>query len=433
MTRTLVLGGAVSGRAAAGLAAALGQQVTVHDRDPDALAELPVGVTTAAGNWDPALLSGIDLVVASPGIPETAPPLADALAAGVPVVSELEFAAAQLDAPYVAVTGTNGKTTVTESTAAMLTASGLKACAAGNVGRALSAVALDPWDCVAVEASSFQLHFIDRFHPRAAAILNIAPDHLDWHGGFDGYVAAKARITENQTTPDIVVYDPDDAVVAAAVAGSAARPVPVSAHRRPPGGNGPEGDRLVVGDLDFALPALDPVWLFDLTVAATLALAGGATAAGIATALSAFTPGPHRRTVVATAGGVTWVDDSKATNPHAAVASAAAYASVVLIAGGRNKELDLSPLVTVPTVRRVIALGEAAAELAAAGGDVVTVVADMAAAVDLAAELAVAGDTVLLAPGCASFDQYDSYQARGDDFAARALARTATEPAGDRR
>ena len=418
-----MLGGAVSGRAAARLARRLGDDVAVYDRDAGAWSSgpdvLPTGAVTHGGEWDPRLIDGVDLVVTSPGIPEASRPIVDTLASGVPLVSELEFAASHLQAPYVAVTGTNGKTTVTEVAAAMLDASGRRSVAAGNVGLALSdAVAAGPWDVVAVEASSFQLRFIDRFRPVAAAILNIAPDHLDWHPDLSAYVAAKARIHENQGPGDLLAHPVDDPVAVAAVAGARSRRVPVSGTRRPKGGNGPEGGRLHVEDLVLPLPDLDPVWRYDLTVAATLARSQGATADAISAVIAGFRPGPHRRRVVAVRNGVTWVDDSKATNPHAAVAAAGAYPSVVLIAGGRNKGLDLAPLAAVPTVRRIFALGEAAGELAAAGGDLVTEVADLAEAVSAAAETATPGDTVLLAPGCASFDMFDSYAHRGDVFAA---------------
>ncbi len=419
----LVLGAAVSGRAAASLALRLGHEVTVYDRAAEALAALDLDVTSRGGEWDGDVLRGADLVVTSPGIPEHAPPVVDARRGPAPLVSELEFAASHLAAPYVAVTGTNGKTTVTETAAAMMRAGGMRAVAAGNVGLALSDVALDDWDCVAVEASSFQLRFIDRFRPTAAAILNIAPDHLDWHGSFSAYAAAKARIHENQGADDLVAFDADDAPAVEAVRAAPGRRVPVSGRRRPEGGNGPEGDTLHVGDHTFPRPSLDPVWQLDVAVAATLADAMGAAPGGIADVLGTFRPGVHRRTVVAVDHGVSWIDDSKATNPHAAVAAAGAYESVILIAGGRNKGLDLAPLVDVPSVRHVVAIGEAAPELAAAGGDRVTTVTDLAAAVDLAGALAKPGDTVLLAPGCASFDMFSSYAARGEAFTALVTAR----------
>ncbi len=426
----LVLGAAVSGRAAMRLAARLGHRVVLYDRDAGAVAGLDELATIETGEWRPAMLDGVDLVVTSPGIPEGAPPIGDTIDAGLPLVSELEFAAGHLSGPYLAVTGTNGKTTVTETTAAMLTASGLRSCAAGNVGLALSDVALDPWDCVVVEASSFQLRFIDRFHPVGAAILNIAPDHLDWHGSSEAYAAAKTRIHENQTGADLLAYDADDAGAAAAVAEAASMRVAVSGRNRPPGGNGPDGTHLVIGDLELTRPDLDPVWMLDMAVAATLARHAGATPDAVESVIAGFTPGPHRRTVVAVAGGVTWVDDSKATNPHAAVAAAGAYPSVVLIAGGRNKGLDLSPIAAVPGIRHIVAIGEAATELAAAAGERAVVVADLETAVATAAQLAVPGDTVLLAPGCASFDMFTSYGERGDRFQAEVLRTVGNSDAG---
>jgi len=414
--RVVVLGAAVSGKAAARLALRLGHDVLVYDRDTAALDAVPDGAERAGGDWDARTLDGADLVVTSPGIPERAVPINDALAGSAPLVSELEFAASHLESPYVAVTGTNGKTTVAEATAAMLTAGGLNACAAGNVGLALSDVALDRWDCVAVEASSFQLRFIDRFHPKAAAILNIAPDHLDWHGGFDAYRTAKARIFENQTGEDVLVFDANDRVASEVAGNAIARRVPAAGDRLPAGGNGPDGTDLVIGATRFAKPDLDKVWLLDLTIAATLATAVGGPPAGVAHVLAGFAPAVHRRTLVAEHGGVAWVNDSKATNPHAAVQAAGAYPSVVLIAGGRNKGLDLRPMVAVRTVRHVVAIGEAAGELVAAGGDKVTTAADMESAVRTAADLALPGDTVLLAPGCASFDMFEDYQVRGEVF-----------------
>lgn len=416
---TLVIGAAVSGAAAARLARRLGHDVAVYDANDTAVAALRIdGFAAHSGAWSPRMLDGIDLVVTSPGVPPGAPPIADTLGSGTRLWSEMEFAARHLDAPYVAVTGTNGKTTVVEATTAMLERSGMKACAAGNIGTALSDVVGEPWDVVVIEASSFQLHFIEAFHPVAATLLNVAPDHLDWHGSEAEYASAKARIYDNQTPADILVYDVDDAGAVAAVDGATATLIPVSGQRRPEGGNGVEGDGLGVDGMRLPLPELGASFRVDLVAAATMAHHVGAGAAGIASAITAFQPGAHRRTVVGTWEGATWVDDSKATNPHAAVAAAEAYADVVLIAGGRNKDLDLTPITEVASVRHIVALGEAAAEIAAAAPDRVTVVATMEDAVTVADGLAMPGSTVLLAPGCASFDMYHSYGERGDRFSA---------------
>lgn len=419
---TLVLGAGVSGLGVAHLLRRLERPFEVYDER--AAGEI-AGVSVTTGPWDPAMLIGIDRVVASPGFAETSAPIVDALREGIPVQSELDLAASFVTAPVVAVTGTNGKTTTTELIDAMLRRSGLRSAAAGNIGTALSDLAEahpdEPLDVVVVEASSFQLRFTEVLHPAVAVVLGIDADHLDWHGSAEAYVAAKARLVERQEPADVVVHDADDPEASAIAAASAARPVPVSGSRRPEGGAGPEAGQLVVGPVSVPLADLavsDAAYLTDLAAAGAAALEAGAGADGVEGALRAFRPGAHRREVVGRAGGITWVDDSKATNPHAALAAIAAFPRVVLVAGGRNKGLDLAPLVEAPTVTAVLAVGEAAAELVAVDPRRVEAVGDVASAVARAAEIARPGDTVLLAPGCASFDQFPSYAARGDAFAA---------------
>ena len=417
--RVLVLGAAVSGRAALRLLEREGHQVVVHDVDADAVTDLADGRTAVGGAWDPALLEGVDLVVPSPGIPEHAAPIRDALAAGRPVVSELELASARLTIPIAAVTATNDKTTVTGLAAGMLASSGVKAAAVGNIGEPLSDAVGAGWERLVVEASSFQLRFIDGFHPRAAVLLNVAPDHLDWHGTFAAYRDAKARIHENQTSDDVLVFDEDDEGARAAVAGAASRLLPVSGTRRAAGG-GPAGGKLWIRDVAVDLGSLattDPAFLVDLAAAGVIAGELGASADAIAGTAAGFVPGRHRREVVGSWDGVAWIDDSKATNPHAALAAVRAYPSVVLIAGGRNKGLEVAPIAAEPSIRFVITLGEEGPAIQEAAREGVAV-ADMAEAVTVADEVAGPGDTVLLAPGCASFDMYDSYGERGDHFAA---------------
>ncbi len=421
--RTLVLGAGVSGKAAAKLARRLGHTVVGFDEERAAAAAARAsGLDFTGGTWDPSRLEGAELVVTSPGIPPDAEMIADALAAGLPVWSELEFGARHATAPLLAVTGTNGKTTAVTAATAMLEASGAKVCAAGNIGTALSEVARDAWDVIVVEASSFQLRFTERFHPIAAAILNVAPDHLDWHGSYEQYLAAKQAIFANQGPGDVLAYGADDPGARRAVAGARARTVPVSGDRVPEHGAGvSEGEIRVAGHV---LPAPDtgPDFLTDLVAAAVLAHHADATEEGIREGLARFHPGPHRRTSVGRWGGVDWVDDSKATNPHAAAAAAAAYDTVVLIAGGRNKGLDLEPMADMPSVRHVVAMGESAAELAALFDPVrVTRVAGMEEAVSAADRISRPGDTILLAPGCASFDMFPSYSARGAAFQASVL------------
>ncbi len=423
MSRILILGAAISGRAAARLARRHGHDVTIYDRRQAAVADL-TDVRSAGGDWDPSLLAHQDLVVTSPGIPCHAAPITDTLAAGIELISEMEFGYRHLEARCAAITGTNGKTTVTAAAAEMMTASGMDAVAAGNIGLAVSDVAGRGHDVVVIEASSFQLQFIDTFHPEAAAILNVAPDHLDWHGSAAAYIAAKKRIGERQTDRDIMVFDADDPGAVDAVAGLPARLIPVSGTRRPRGGNGPEGDHIVIGETTVTRPPLDAAFTMDLTAAATVASHLGATGSALEKVVTAFTPEEHRRTVVGRWDGVAWVNDSKATNPHAAVAAARAYPAVVLIAGGRNKGLDLSALPRVETVQAVIGLGEASAELeAATPAGRFYPVTTLERAVTLADELAEPGDTVLLAPGCASFDMFTDYQERGRLFTELVLAR----------
>ena len=312
--------------------------------------------------------------------------------------------------PVVAVTGTNGKTTVTRASAELLSANGHDAIACGNIGLALSDVVDRPHDVLVAEVSSFQLYSIQDFHPRVAVLLNVAPDHLDWHGTFEAYAAAKGRITENQTVDDLCIANKGDPVVRELVAFAAARVELIEPLQR-----------LEVAGGEVVLPDhLDDAYRLDM-VAAILA----AGEFGIATEatqgwLDSFDFGAHRRQLVGTIGGVDYVNDSKATNPHSAVKAIEAYQSVVLIAGGRNKDLDLTGLMAA-TPRFAVLIGEAAQELAGAaaehGVDHV-LAAGMDEAVAKAAEIAVSGDTVLLAPGCTSFDMFANYEVRGDAFAA---------------
>jgi UDP-N-acetylmuramoylalanine--D-glutamate ligase len=389
---------------------------------PDALAEL---------------VAAADLVVPSPGVPEAHPVYGLAGEAAVPIYSEIELAGAAAAArglPLVAVTGTNGKTTVTTLIAEMLGAGGQRTLAAGNIGRPLLDAVHDDVDVVVAEVSSFQLRFTATFRPRVAVFLNVAEDHLDWHPSFEDYVAAKARIFANQADDDLLVFNADDDAVAEAARSAPARAVAFT-------GSG-AGGSWHVRDGQLARPDGTP-----LLAAADLArngphdianaLASSAAAADLGVAdsvlcavLGSFSGLPHRVTPVGQSGGVTFVDDSKATNPHAALAALAGFRSVVLLAGGRNKGLDLGVLrQEAGRIRAVVAIGEAAGEVEAcfAGIRPVRRAGSMAEAVRLGAELAEPGDTVLLSPACASFDWYSGYAARGDDFAREvaALSRSA--------
>jgi len=415
----LVIGLGISGRAAVDLLNSQGERVVGYD----AKSESASGVDAdeiRTGDWERDLLDGIDLVVPSPGIAETSRVMADVLASGIPVWSELELGFRALEGkPVVAITGTNGKTTVTELTAAMLIASGIDAAAVGNIGDPISGAGVTDHDVVVVEASSFQLRFIDQFRPSAAVIINFAPDHLDWHPDVAAYGAAKARIFERMGSGDRLVFDADDPGAAGLVASSGSVRIGVSGVRGS-GGSGPDGNEVNLAGTKVSLQDLhrvDPAMLVDLAAAAEAARALGATDDGIAEAAVAYQSGRHRREVVAAVGGVTFVDDSKATNPHAALAAITSYPSVVLIAGGRAKGLDIRPLATAESVRGLVAIGESAALLLDERPDGIAA-ESMAEAVARAVSLSSPGDVVLLAPGCASFDMFDSYGHRGDVFAA---------------
>jgi UDP-N-acetylmuramoylalanine--D-glutamate ligase len=401
--------------------------------DDDSPEAMSAGFALATGGWDPVLLTGIDAVVASPGFSERSLPIVESLEWGIPVWSEIEFAWRHLTKPVAAVTGTNGKTTVTEAASAMLEESGVTAPATGNIGFPLSDFVDEPSDSLVIEVSSFQLRFIESFHPVAAAITNVAVDHLDWHGSAISYRSAKAKIFSNQDAGDLLVYDADDEGATTLVRGANSEMFPVSGSRLPSRGGGVEAGRLIVGEVDVAVADLvsaDPVHLVNLAIASALALRLGGTPSGIGKAARVFAPGGHRRTLVTVSGDVTWIDDSKATNPHAAIASIRSHESVILIAGGLAKGLDLRPLAEEPNLRAVIGIGAEGPVLVEAAGSRGHLAGTLDRAVDLAATLAEPGDTVLLAPGCASFDQFRSYAERGDQFASLVREKTGGGSAG---
>jgi UDP-N-acetylmuramoylalanine--D-glutamate ligase len=438
VTRLLVVGFGVTGRAAARAGRADGSVVVViDDRRVDGAPAVAaeIGVELVVGpdrSRLDELLRRSDLVVASPGVPIGNEVFARAARHGVEVVSEIELAARLLEARpaprprLVAITGTNGKTTVTSQVCDALLRSGRTAVAAGNIGPPLiEAVSRPSTDVIVAEVSSFQLQLTVRFHPEISCWLNLAPDHLDWHPSYDHYRAAKARIWANQADGDTVVVNADDAAVVA------------MARHRPTGSRlvtfstrhdadwyeragaliGPGGTELLaVAELPRSLPH-DRA---NALATAAVASSAGATLDGIRTALREMDPGPHRVELVGVDRGVSWYDDSKATTPASVLAATAGFGSVVLIAGGRNKGLDLGALAaTAPPVHAVVAIGEAAAEIMAAfaGRAEVTEAGSMAAAVAAAREASRPGDAVVLSPGCASFDWYGSYAERGDHFA----------------
>lgn len=414
---TLVLGAGVSGVAAARLARSLGQDVMIFDERLDAnvppdLQPMPL----ACGRWAEDLLDGVDLVVTSPGFAPSSRPLRDAAVAAIPIVTEAGFALDHMDTPYIAVTGTNGKSTVTEVAAKMLVASGIDAIEAGNIGTPVSDRVGGLHDILVLELSSFQLHWM-KPSPVAAALLNIAPDHIDWHGSFEAYSHAKASVFTHMAATGVLAYNVEDALVSSIVSEAVPRTIPCSGTQVPPGGNGAGPDGLEINSVVYPTNVTDPSYRFDLVAAATVAAVGGATEEGIRTTIEQFAAGEHRRQLVATVGGVQWINDSKATNPHAAVAAAQAFDSVRLLAGGRNKDLDLSPIGRIASVTALYAFGEAGPQIAAEAVGQVSVHRTMLDAMSAAAADAKGGDVVLLSPGCTSFDEFTSYAERGRIFA----------------
>jgi UDP-N-acetylmuramoylalanine--D-glutamate ligase len=434
--RALVVGYGISGRAAAEVLLAEGAQVRVSEarRSEDLDASGDARVELLGGGHRPEHLDGATLVLVSPGVPYGAPILTWARERGLPVWGEVELGARLCRVPYVAVTGTNGKTTTVELVARMMQAAGLAARACGNIGFPFSLATRDAFEALAVEVSSFQLAFQESLRPRVSVLLNLAPDHLDWHGSFATYGAAKSRIYAGQLPTEVHVGNRDDAAAAAV-----SRQAPCSVHWFGMGqptslGVGLIEDRLVArtaaGDLEMSLGAnarQGRAFRLDAAAAAASALAFGLEPAAVSSAVQSFEPLPHRGAVVAVVGSVQFVDDSKATNPHAALASLDGRTGTVLIAGGLSKGVDLSPLAAAaPGLVAVVAIGEAAPQLAAVFEGLVPVrtASSIEEAVAAALRLSPGDGTVLLAPACASQDMFRDYRERGDRFAAAARSLT---------
>ena len=433
--RVVVVGLGTSGVAAARVLLGGGASVRVSESRPRAEVEPTAteaeaaGAEVLAGGHDPSHLEGATLVVASPGVPEHAEVLREARARGLGVWSELELGARVATAPYVAVTGTNGKTTTTEMIAEAMRRAGLDAVACGNIGHPFSLAAAEGHQALAVEASSFQLRFHQSFHPRVSVLLNLAPDHLDWHRTLARYRDAKRRIFALQGRGDTHVGNLDDPHAAEV---SREAPCPVAWFRlgQPADGQvGYEDGALVArlhGRTVLGAPAATASSLrADVAAAASAALAFGLDPEPVGAAVTSVGPLPHRGAVVAEVDGVRFVDDSKASNPHAALAAIEGLEGAVLVAGGRSKGVDLSPLAAaVPSLAGVVAIGEAADELVQVfdGRVPVRTAGSMKEAVSEAMAMARPGASVVLAPACASWDMFRDYRERGERFAAAARA-----------
>ncbi len=411
--------------------------VLLDDGDPavgEALAaELGVDfLHRPAGSELVAAIGQSDALLPAPGLPESHSVFTAAADLGIPVVSEFDLAMAWDGRPVLAITGTNGKTTVTHLVSLMLERSGIPNEAVGNLEVPLVQAISDPEpECFVVEASSFRLGHSEAFRPLVATWLNFAPDHLDIHRSLAIYEAAKASIWANQLPGDTAVVNLEDPVVASHAGEAGGQVITfglgnnVGAAQLPDylqigdSLHGPQGRLGAVEDLWSALPH-DRL---NCLAAAATATAGGASLEGIRSALSEFRGLPHRVQLIADQCGIRWYDDSKATAPHATLAAASGFPRVILIAGGHNKGLDLSALSEAETVVAAVGIGDSAAEVVESFPGLPTVVApNMAEAVAAARDLASTGDVVLLSPGCASFDWYGSYSERGDHFTSEVQA-----------
>ncbi len=428
--RVVVVGFGVAGRAAARALVEEGATVRVTEErsDGEAAEELTsLGVQILRGGHEPSHLADATAVVASPGVAERAPVLAWAAERGIPVWSELDVGARRCHVPYVAVTGTNGKSTTTELVARMMRAAGLDAVACGNIGHPFSIAAREGHDALAVEASSFQLRFHHWFHPRVSVLLNVAPDHLDWHGTLEGYADAKARILELQGSDEWHIGNADDQAAAAISRRARCRTAWFRRGTPGQGETGFEGDELVARLENEARLGVAPFqsagFRADAAAAAAAGVAFGLGTDGVAAGLRSMQLLPHRGQEVARAGDVAFIDDSKATNVHAALHALEGRTGVALIAGGVSKGVDLSPLATSASgLSGVVAIGQAASEIVSLfEGRVPTRKAgSIEEAVRTAYELTPPGGTVLLAPACASWDMFRDYRERGERFAAAA-------------
>ncbi len=437
--RVLVVGAGKSGLAAAMFLRARGAKVTLSDaRSAEALAkELPIlleaGVMVETGSHGLLTFRRQDLIVVSPGVPVDTPELKMVGSFGIPIIGELELASRFLRGQVLAITGSNGKTTTTSLAGKIFEDAGLPTLVGGNIGMPvidlIASSTPETWSVL--EVSSFQLETVEEFRPRIAVVLNITPDHLDRHGSFENYAAAKGRITARQTRDDFLVLNGEDKATQMVAAGTKAKIYWFSPRRQIKQGVFVHGESILFTPVEGAQPEpVMPVAEIPLrgahNVENVLAAVCAARLAGIATesireSVRSFVAVEHRLEFVAEVRGVAYYNDSKATNVDAAVKALEAFGGGIhLILGGKDKNSDyttMAPLLR-ERVKAVYTIGSAAEKIEHELVGVVKMVAagTMDSAVAQAARAAVAGDVVLLAPACASFDQFDNYEHRGRVF-----------------
>lgn len=428
-----VFGLARSGRAVAALLSEHGYGVTTWDENAVVVAEFAAsaaGIQVATeADWEVAL-DKCDCLVVSPGVPLEHRVVTRAHSRGIPVVGEIEAAFHFTEAKLVGVTGTNGKSTVVGVIGEILRQGGVDVDVAGNIGRPFAeSVREGTHDVVVLELSSFQLDTIDRFHVDAAVLLNVTPDHLDrYHGSLEEYAASKRRILNRAGSGTLYVFNADDAVASALATRHRGRSLGFSSTRELDEGVFERHGVIVrrIGGVEEAVlrrGEFSPVGVHNLEnamAAVAVSVAFDVSLDDVRAALRTYRALPHRMELVRVVGGVAYVNDSKATNVDATVKSLQSVdGGTVVILGGRDKDGDFALLVPhLARVRMAVLIGEAAVVIRPAleGHCEMADAGDMEAAVRLAADRAGAGDTVLLAPACASFDMFTNYQERGEAF-----------------
>jgi len=434
--RVLVVGLGKSGVASALFLQAHGAKVTVSDSKPqDQLGEeIPVlldhGIAVETGGHGERTFRGQDLIVVSPGVPVDSPPLLQARSLGEPVIGEIELASQFLPKNLVAITGSNGKTTTTTLAGEIITAGGFSAAVGGNIGTpAISLVEqATPETVVVLEVSSFQLETIQTFRPKVAVVLNITPDHLDRHRTFEAYTNAKARIFENQQAQDFAVLNADDAASAGLASRTQAQVFWISRKKEVKQGayvrdgriffRDPKGQHEIMQTSEIPLKGSHNVE--NVLAAICVGAVMGCDAGSIAKAVLNFKAVEHRLEYVATIRGVEYYNDSKATNVDATIKALESFpANVHLILGGKDKDSDYTQLndLLQQRVKRVYTIGAAAEKIESQiKGVEVDHSETLETALRRASAIAAAGDVVLLAPACASFDQFQNYEHRGRVF-----------------
>lgn len=432
--KILVLGLAKSGVTAASLLHQLGAFVTVNDKkplseNPEAQGLLEQGIKVICGEHPIELLEeGFELIVKNPGIPYSNPMIKGAIEKGIPVITEVELAYQISEAPFIGITGTNGKTTTTTLVFEMLHAGNKKPLIAGNIGKVASGVAqfATKENTIVIELSSFQLMGINTFNPRIAIVTNIYDAHLDYHGTKKEYIGAKANITKNQTAKDFLIVNAEQADVMDIAMNSKAKIVPFSSKRELKEGayvkdgwicfNGEK----VMQTSEIALPGIHN--LENILSAVAASKLSGTENKAIEEVLRSFTGVKHRLQYIAEISGRKFYNDSKATNILATVNALAAFNKpIILLAGGLDRGNEFDELIPfLRNVKALITFGQTAPKIERVGRDAgikqITRVDNVVKAVPAAFSLSSEGDIILLSPACASWDQYKTFEVRGDMF-----------------